>query len=72
MIEVFETPLSSNIESLAYDPDLLELTVVFVSGAIYGHSGVPAHIWEALKNSVSVGKAYRSLVAKQYVMSRVE
>lgn len=46
---------SSNIESIGYDDDTLELHVQFLSGGLYVYGDVPREIFDDLLNAPSKG-----------------
>lgn len=57
-IERWETPHSSNVVSVSYDPETREMTVVFGSGGSYVLSGVSATEASDLGNDPSPGSYY--------------
>lgn len=50
------TPNSSNVESLDYDPRAEKLVVHFRSGRSYEYANFPESKWEDIKSSESVGR----------------
>lgn len=62
----FETPESSNVENVAYDPQASRLYVIFRRGESrrYDYSDVPVEIYEALRLAKSASNALDVLVKK--------
>ena len=59
-------PDSSMIQAYAWDPESQELEVVFVKGGTYSYSGVPEHVFEAMKQAPSVGRFFLAEIKGQY------
>lgn len=57
---------SSTIEEIGYNAKDLIMTVVFKNGATYDYQEVPSHVYEAVMESESVGKALNSEVKGNY------
>ncbi len=65
-IERWDTPQSSNVQSVSYDPEKREMTVTFTSGASYVVSGVSATEAEDLGTSPSPGAHYSRHIRGRY------
>ncbi len=68
-----ETPQSSNIERIAYDPDTLIVRVAFRRKggvAIWEYMPVPEHEYNLIKNADSVGAAVNAYLIKGPYTSR--
>lgn len=52
----FELVVSSNVESIGYDPDAEVLQVTFLNGSKYRYSGVPSEVWFDFTDAPSKGK----------------
>jgi KTSC domain len=52
---VIETPESSNVESIAYDEQLEELSVTFRKSGLYVYESVPQYVWDELVAASSKG-----------------
>jgi hypothetical protein len=49
---------STAIRDSRYDPRAHELTVTFVSGAIYAYADVPEETWRGLRTAASKGQYF--------------
>lgn len=66
------TPVrSSNISSIAYDPERQVLEVAFTSGSRYQYAGVPATTVEQLRGAASPGGFFASQIRSAYTGVRV-
>jgi hypothetical protein len=63
--------VSAAIEDIQYNAETKELTVVFKRGT-YVYQGVPAEVYEALKNSESQGTYYRKEIRGKYTSTKRE
>lgn len=63
---------SSNIESIGYDLDSMELYVRFHTGSTYVYYGVPESVYIAFLHAPSKGKFHNRLISKNYDYARVE
>lgn len=62
---------SSNLLSVGYDPPSATLEIEFNSGGVYQYSGVPAHVYDALLRSGSLGRYFASQIRDVYPCVRV-
>ena len=62
---------SSNVRSLAYDPEDGTMSVRFRNGGTYFYYDVPPEVFERVKGSDSVGGALHSEVKGVYDYKRV-
>ena len=65
------TPTSSNVESMDYDPRAEELIVHFRSGASYKYYHFPEDKWEEVKSAPSTGKYVNEQIKGKYESVRV-
>jgi hypothetical protein len=61
---------SSNIQSVGYVDDTLDLYVQFLSGALYVYHGVPRGIFEGLLAAPSKGSFFNREVKNVYQFSK--
>ena len=61
--------LSSNIESIGYEDETLQ--VQFLNGTTYQYFDVPSHIFEGLQTADSTGKYLAAHVKGTYRYSKV-
>lgn len=54
--------LSSNIDSIGYDPTARSLRVAFKGGAVYVYPGVPPKIYDGLVNAESKGSFLAKII----------
>jgi hypothetical protein len=66
-----DTPTSSNIARLKYNPDTAELDVEFRSGKTYRYSDVPYDIFNAFVAAPSAGKFLNSTIRGVYKEKQV-
>ena len=59
-------PDSSMIDSYSYDAEDQTLEVTFNKGGTYSYSGVPEHVFEAMKQAPSAGKFFLAEIKGQY------
>lgn len=62
---------SSNIAEIGYDDSMQTLEVMFKSGLTYQYFNVPAHVFEQLRHSDSVGKYFNAQIKGQYAEARL-
>ena len=67
---VIETPESSNVESIAYDEHLEELSVVFRTTGLYVYEGVPEYVWGELVEADSKGSYINASVKPRFNFHR--
>lgn len=63
---------SSNVASIAYDPELQLLEVEFRSGGVYRYHAVSPDEYAALLASESKGRYVARLIVPLHTMSKVE
>jgi len=63
---------SSNLHSYAYSSLSKVLEVKFKSGAVYQYTGVPKHIWNALKAASSHGSYFYHNIRTSFPYRRVK
>lgn len=68
----FNTPGSSNIESMDYDERSEELIINFRTGASYGYAGVSLETWEAFKASDSYGKFFAENIKGKHSFRKIQ
>lgn len=61
---------SSNIESVGYDGNILEIE--FNSGAIYQYENVPIRVYDVMMKADSVGKYFNAHIKSKYNYRRVD
>lgn len=61
-----DTPTSSNIARLKYDPETAILHVEFRSGKTYKYADLPMDIWNAFISAPSAGKFFNSTIKDVY------
>jgi hypothetical protein len=66
MIQQHDTPTSSNIARLKYDPDTAVLSIEFRSGKTYKYADVPYDIFNAFISAPSAGKFFNSTIKGVY------
>lgn len=57
---------SSNVSTVGYDPDTLELIITWTKGKRSIYSGVPEELAEQLVNAPSVGSMMRTEIVPYY------
>ena len=65
--ESFIPPSSSNIEEVAYEPDVQNLTITFSGGRTYLYMNVPASVYRQLTLAASTGQFVRRNIVGRYV-----
>lgn len=55
MVEWIETPESSTIVRIGYDPDSQIMTVEFKTSGAYNYFDVPQHVFDAIRSAPSKG-----------------
>lgn len=63
---------SSNVAEIGYDPDSLDLMVVFKSGRRYLYNGVPPTEFENLWSAQSVGNYFNKNIRDRYQTTELE
>ena len=63
---------SSVITHFTYDLSGEKLEITFVSGTVYNYKGVPAPVYEGLKNSKSKGIYFNRMIKEKYGFERVD
>lgn len=63
---------SSNLASVAYDPDSQEMEVKFLNGSHYTYSDVPVHHFENLKVHPSPGGYFHQEIRRAHAGRKVE
>lgn len=66
-----DTPTSSNIARLQYDPDTAVLRVEFRSGKTYAYSDVPYDVFNVFQSAPSAGKFFASTIKGVYKEKQV-
>lgn len=66
-----ETPTSSNIAKLQYDPDTAELRVEFRSNKTYVYDGVSMDIWNDFITAPSAGRYFNQNISGFYKEKKV-
>ena len=66
MITVRTVDTSSNIISIGYDSDTLELRVMFGNGGVYSYEGVPLDAYERLLKAQSKGQHLHKHIKQGY------
>lgn len=62
---------SSNIESVGYNEENLEVYVQFLNGSIYVYKGVPLHEYENLRDAPSLGSYLHRNYKNVYPYERI-
>ncbi|MFN7179436.1 KTSC domain-containing protein [Hyphomonas sp.] len=62
---------SSNVTSIGFDPNSETLEIEFKGGAVYQYYGVPAHLYEQLMGSSSVGSFVNTYIRNAFPYSLV-
>lgn len=62
---------SSDLKSVGYNPETLQLEIEFHSGGVYVYNGVPAHVHAALMNAPSLGRYFAQNIKNQYAFSKL-
>jgi len=60
------TPSSSNIESMDYDPRTSTLVINYRSQSSYSYLDVPNNVWEELQVATSVGRYVAENIKPNY------
>lgn len=66
-----DTPTSSNIAHLKYDPATAVLTIEFRSGKTYSYADVPYDIVNAFISAPSAGRFFNSTIKGVYKEAQV-
>ncbi len=66
MWRIIDTPESSNIRKIAYNPVTLTLRVIFKSNDAYEYAKVPNQVAGELMASPSVGSVFSRLIRNHY------
>lgn len=61
-----ETVVSSNIDSIGFDPETQTLEVRFKHGGTYSYDGVAATTFEQFRSATSPGKFFLANIKGQY------
>lgn len=61
-----ETPDSSTIAAIRYDPRTELLDIRFTSGSVYRYEGVPEFVYRALLRADSKGRYFNEIVRDGY------
>jgi hypothetical protein len=70
-IETWETPHSSNVSRISFDPDTRELTVTFRGGSAYVLNGVDATTASDFANDPSPGGYYNRNLRSRYTARKL-
>lgn len=72
MAEWIDTPESSHVEAIKYEPDTQDLFVRFSDdGSEYQYKDVPQQVWEELQASGSKGRFVGIVLRRRYQYVRV-
>ena len=63
---------SSVIRRVRYDEDAEELTIWFVSGAVYRYSRVPLSVWDGLSTAKSGGTYFNQHITGRYRYEEID
>ncbi len=63
---------SSNIDSIAYDPDTSEMQVRFRGGGTYSYAKVPQTVVDGLMNADSVGSHFHQHIKGKYDFTKAK
>lgn len=76
MREVFDTPGSSRIEKVIFDPDNRDITIIFKGNKIYKYVSVSEFDFNTFKddieNGLSVGKSFERRIRNKYAAKSYE
>ena len=68
--KIIDSPDSSNIKRVVYEPSTSILTVFFKSGGIYTYDNVPENIFTGFSTAESAGKYFWKHVRDSYTYHR--
>ena len=63
---------SSVLSRVVYTAETQTLTVTFTSGRTYRYTGVPVHMFEALRQSPSVGRYFNEYIRGVYACEEIK
>jgi len=64
--------MSSDLQSVGYDPDTQTLEIEFKSGGIYQYYGVPETIYRQLITAASHGKFFHAHIKDKYRFRKIK
>jgi hypothetical protein len=72
MAEWVQTPESSHVEAIRYEPDTQDVYVRFQDdGSTYKYSDVPESVWNELLNSGSKGRFVNIVLRRRFKYEKV-
>lgn len=63
--------VSSNLNSVGYDPNTRILEIEFHEGGIYQYNNVPQHIYDGLMSAPSKGSYHHSYIKNSYSYRKI-
>ncbi len=63
---ILETVESDVIHAIGYDPEIHLLEIIFNDGRIYQYRGVPAPVFEGLKQAESKGRYFQENIRGEF------
>lgn len=71
MAEWVQTPESSHVVAIKYEPETQDVHVQFNDGSEYVYSNVPSSVWEELLDAGSKGRFINIVLRRRFPYSRV-
>lgn len=75
MVEIYHLNrihvVSSNLNSVGYDPNTKILEIEFHDGGIYQYNNVPPHIYDGLMSASSKGSYHHSHIKNSYSYRKI-
>lgn len=62
---------STVISSFHYNPETKLLTIVFVTGMVYGYKNVPLDVYEEFKSAFSKGTFFNRFIKPKYSFQKL-
>ncbi len=63
---ILETVESDVIHAIGYDPEIQLLEIIFNDGRIYQYRGVPAEVFQGLKQADSKGRYFQENIRDEF------
>lgn len=72
MSEWVDTPESSHVDAIRYEPDTQDCYVRFQGdGSVYRYRDVPPNVWDQFLESGSKGRFVNIVLKRQYLYERI-
>ena len=71
MVEVIPTAASTQIQSVVYDDETMELTIWFRRGGVYQYFQVPGDVVSGFRQALSAGRYFMQFVKDSFDYEKI-